>query len=225
MKKAFAAILAALFIVSPVFAAENIVYIYEEDGKIYYSGSQFDDRFMIHENMVPGGETYTDELKIENGTSKAYDIYFKITAENNSAKARNLIEHIDMELSIDGVKFYDGKARGLDYRGEGVDLTDAVKIGYFEPGRSVTMTSKTFLDASYEDINNPDTSRTHWHFYIVDEEKVDPDNPVKPEEVVPNPKTEDDFTPWFFVLLGISIALFIFITVRERHEHSKHSRD
>ena len=217
MKKLFAAIIASLFIVSPVSAAENTVYIREADGKIMYEASDgFDERFMFHEGMVPGGETYTDYLTVENGTPDEYDVYFKITAENNSIKATNLIEHIEMKIYIDDVIFYDGKARGLDYRSQGVNLTNAIKIKTFASGESVTMKVETRLDSTYEDIENPDVSKTHWHFYI--------DNGEEPEEVPPAPVTEDDFTPWFFVLLGASIILFIFISVREYNEARKHQR-
>lgn len=235
MKKIIAAIIATIFIAAPAFAAGNVVYIYEADGKIYYDSERFDDRFMIHENMTPGGETYTDTLTVENGTSKEYDIYFKISSENNSAKAENLIEHIEMKIYLDGTLFYDGKARGLDYRSQGVDLSNAVKIGTFAPGSSKEMRVETYLDSAYEDINNPDTSSTHWHFYITD--PIDPDpgpgpgpgpepepEPIVPEEVIPNPKTGDDFSPWFFALLGGSFALLVFITIRERVDRKKSRR-
>lgn len=224
MKKIFAIILASLFIAAPVFAADNTVYIREADGKIVYEASDgFNERFMYHEGMTPGGEVYTDYLNIENGTSSDYDIYFKITAENNSIKASNLIEHIEMKIYIDDVIFYDGKARGLDYRAQGVNLTDAIKIKHFASGESVRMKVLTRLDETYEDINNPDTSKTHWHFYVTSEEP-DPEEPIEPEEVPPAPKTNDDFTPWLFVLLGASIILFIFITVRERSDSRKRER-
>lgn len=224
MKKIFAIILASLFIAAPVFAADNTVYIREADGKIVYEASDgFNERFMYHEGMTPGGEVYTDYLNIENGTSSDYDIYFKIMAENNSIKASNLIEHIEMKIYIDDVIFYDGKARGLDYRAQGVNLTDAIKIKHFASGESVRMKVLTHLDETYEDINNPDTSKTHWHFYVTSEEP-DPEEPVEPEEVPPAPKTNDDFTPWLFVLLGASIILFIFITVRERSDSRKRER-
>lgn len=224
MKKIFAIILASLFIAAPVSAADNTVYIREADGKIVYEASDgFDERFMYHAGMVPGGEVYTDYLTIENGTPDDYDIYFKITAENNSIKANNLIEHIEMKIYIDDVLFYNGKARGLDYRNQGVNLTDAIKIKNFASGESVRMKVETQLDATYEDINNPDTSKTKWHFYVTGEEP-DPDEPIEPIPVPPSPKTNDDFTPWFFVLLGASIILFIFITVRETAEKRKRER-
>ena len=226
MKKMILALLASIFIASPVFAAENRVYIYESDGKIYYDSSRFDGRFMFHEGMTPGGQTYTDYLTIENETSKDYDIYFKIISDNNTPKATNLLEHIEMRVYLDGTEFYNGKARGLDYRGMGVNLSDAVKIGTFGRHSSKQMKVETYLDTAYEDINNPDTSLTRWSFWIVDSEapEPDPEEPIIPEEVVPNPKTGDEFTPLFMVLLGSSLSLFIFITIRERRETSKRRR-
>ena len=225
MKKIFAAIIASLFIVAPVSAIEdNTVYIREADNKVVYEAADgFDERFMVHEGMTPGGETYTDYLVVENGTSNDYDIFFKVTSENNTIKANNLIEHIEMRIYIDDELFYDGKARGLDYRAQGVNLTDAIKIKHFASGESVRMKVLTHLDETYEDINNPDTSKTHWHFYVTTEEP-DPEEPIEPEEVPPAPKTNDDFTPWLFVLLGASIILFIFITVRERSDSRKRER-
>jgi hypothetical protein len=224
MKRIFSAILASLFIVAPVSAADNTVYIREADGKVVYEASDgFNERFMFHEDMVPGGDAYTDYLTIENGTSNSYDIFFKITAENNSIKASNLIEHIEMKVYIDDVLFYDGKARGLDYRAQGVNLTDAVKIKNFASGESVHMKVETRLDSTYEDINNPDTSKTQWHFYATGEEP-DPEKPVEPEEIPPVPKTSDDFTPWFFALLGGSVVLFIIVTIFERANKNKRAR-
>lgn len=227
MKKLLAMLLMGLLIATPVFAEENVVSIVEtDDGKIVYNAADgFNERFMVHEGMVPGGETYTDYLTVKNDTSKGYEVFFKITSENNSAKASNLIDHIEMKIYIDDNLFYDGKARGLDYRSQGIDLTDAVLIQYFDPGQSVTMKIETYLDTAYSDIDNPDTSRTHWHFYITDGTEPDPDDPITPDEVPPNPHTEDDFSPLFIILLGASIALFIFITIREYAEKSKRSRD
>lgn len=235
MKKILLALFASLFIATPVFAAENKVYIYEADGKVYYDGALFDDRFMIHENMLPGS-SYTDYLVIENSTSKDYEVYFKIEAEDNSVKADELLEYIEMEISIDGTQYYDGKAKGLDYRDQGVDLSDAVLIRRFNAGTSATMKVDTYLDANYGNGVNFDSSssddksisglvsQTQWTFYVVDvTEKEDdptpkpdddkptpkPDDkePVKPIPVVP--KTNDDFSPWYFVIFGASAAVLI----------------
>ena len=233
MKKILLALFASLFIATPVFAAENKVYIYEADGKVYYDGALFDDRFMVHENMAPGN-SYTDYLVIENGTSKDYDVYFKIDSDDNSVKADDLLEYIEMEISIDGTSYYDGKAKGLDYRDQGVDLTNAVLIKRFNAGDRSTMKVDTYLDANYGNGVNFDSSssdnkdisglvsKTQWTFYVVDvtgdaptpkpdddkpTPKPDDKEPVKPIPVVP--KTNDDFSPWYFVIFGASAAVLI----------------
>ena len=233
MKKILLALFASLFIATPVFAAENKVYIYEADGKVYYDGALFNDRFMVHENIAPGN-SYTDYLVIENGTSKDYDVYFKIDSDDNSVKADDLLEYIEMEISIDGTSYYDGKAKGLDYRDQGVDLTNAVLIKRFNAGDRSTMKVDTYLDANYGNGVNFDSSssdnkdisglvsKTQWTFYVVDvtgdeptpkpdddkpTPKPDDKEPVKPIPVVP--KTNDDFSPWYFVIFGASAAVLI----------------
>ncbi|MBR5670020.1 hypothetical protein IKX12_02995 [Candidatus Saccharibacteria bacterium] len=235
MKKVLLAILASLFIATPVFAAENKVYIYEADGKVYYDGALFDDRFMVHENMAPG-DSYTDYLVVENGTSKDYEVYFKISADDNSVKADDLLEYIEMEISIDGTAYYDGKAKGLDYRDQGVDLSNAVLIKRFNAGDRATMKVDTYLDANYGSGINFDTnsgddtsvsgliSKTQWTFYIVDvtEPKPDDDEPIKPTPV--NPKTNDDFSPWFFVIFGASLAILIVLIIVERVSKKKNKK-
>lgn len=218
MKKLFVSLVAALFLATPVFAAdENTVYIREDDEQVVYEASDgFDERFMHHEGMVPGGETYVDYLTIENGTSKDYDIYFKITAENNSAKANALIDNIDMKIYIDEELFYDGKARGLDYRKQGINLTNAIKIKEFATGESVRMKVETRLNEAYEDINNTDASKTHWHFYVI-ESGLDPTPaPIEPEEVPLSPKTNDDFSPWLIVAFVAFAAILVAVIISWR---------
>ena len=209
MKKIFVALLASIIIATPVFAEEkNKVFVYEQDEKIYYDSKQFDDRFMVHENMVPG-DSYSDELVVENGTSYEHDIYFKVALDDaNTENAKDLLDYIDMKVYVNDALFYNGKAKGKDYRGEGVDLTDAVLIKRFAAHESVSMRVETHFDESYEDIDNHDTAHTHWLFYLSDQ-------PEKPEEITPNPRTNDDFSPWYFVIFGVSGAVLIVVIVYE----------
>ena len=207
MKKIFIALLASIIITTPVFAEEkNRVYVYEKDEKIYYDSKQFDDRFMVHENMVPG-DSYSDTLVVENGTSYEHDIYFKIELdETNTDSAKDLLDYIAMKVYVNDELFYDGKAKGKDYRDEGVDLTDAVFIKRFAPRETVSMRVDTHFDENFEDIENHDIAHTHWHFYLSDQ-------PGKPEEI--NPRTNDDFSPWYFVIFGACGAALIIVVVFE----------
>ena len=207
MRKIFAILIASIIIATPVFADEkNKVYVYEKDEKIYYDSKQFDDRFMVHENMIPG-DSYSDELVVENGTSYEHDIYFKIALDDaNTENAKDLLDYIDMKVYVNDALFYNGKAKGKDYRNEGVDLTDAVLIKRFAAHESVSMRVETHFDENYEDIENRDVARTHWLFYLSDQ-------PEKPEEITPNPRTNDDFSPWYFVVFGVSGAVLVVVVV------------
>lgn len=219
MKKIFVALLASIIIATPVFAEEkNRVYVYEKDEKVYYDSKLFDDRFMVHENMVPG-DSFSDTLVVENGTSDEHDIYFKVALdEANTENAQDLLDYIDMKVYINDKLFYNGKAKGKDYRGEGVDLTDAVLIKRFAAHESVSMRVETHFDESYEDIGNHDTAHTHWLFYLSDQ-------PEKPEEITPNPRTNDDFSPWYFVIFGacgaVLIAVVVFEVVQKKKDKKK----
>jgi hypothetical protein len=220
MKRLALILLASLFIASPVFAAPgDVVYIYEEDGKIYYDSSRLDGHFMHHEGMIPGGDRYMDELTIENATSNDYDVYFQITGNDNSPRAEELLDHIEMSIWLgdSSEPMYVGRALGLDYYERNVNLSNAVLLKHFEAGESLKMRVETYLDATYEDIDNPDMSTTKWHFYVADEPEPTPEpTPIEPEEVIPNPRTSDDFTPVWFIVLGVSIAVFVGISIRER---------
>ena len=102
MKKIFVALIASIIIATPVFAeAKNKVYVYEKDEKIYYDSKQFDDRFMVHENMVPG-DSFSDELVVENGTSYEHDIYFKIVnGITNSERINEFLSDIARYIKPD----------------------------------------------------------------------------------------------------------------------------
>lgn len=231
MRRLLTAILASLLIATPVFAATSTVYIYEADGKIYYDGALFNDRFIIDEGMTPSGEVYTDYLSVENRTSRDYDIYFQITADDDSPSANNMLEHIEMRIYLNDVVYYDGKARGLDYRDTGVNLTNAVKLKHFDANETAVMKVETYLDASYDDVCSPYidkadchpvSSQTHWHFYIADEPEPQPEPTpeptptIEPEEIENNPRTHDSFSIWYVILLGVSLTVLLAATIYDR---------
>ena len=216
MRKIFAILFASIIIATPVFAEEkNRVYVYEKDEKIYYDSKQFDDRFMVHENMVPG-DSYSDTLVVENGTSYEHDIYFKIELdETNTTNAKDLLDYISMKVYINDKLLYDGKAKGEDYTSKGVDLTDAVFIKRFAAHESISMRVETHFDENFEDLENHDVAHTHWHFYLSDQ-------PGKPDEI--NPRTNDDFSPWYFVVFGACGAALVAVIVFEVVQKKKNKK-
>ena len=211
MKKLLVAALANLFIATPVFAKENTLYIFNDGGSFHYDSALIDDQFMVHENMIPG-ESYTDKLTIENSSSKTFDIYFKITSENNSDIADDLLDYLDMDIFLNGKEYYSGRVKGLDYKSKGVNLTDAVLLKQFVPDEKASMRVELRFREDYSNISNGDVSKTKWHFYAVEEKE-------EPEEITPNPRTEDTFTPWYFVIFGMSFVILVGFAIWKKREN------
>ena len=164
MKKVLFILLLLLFI-TPVYAEENKLYFTESDDRIYYKSSLLDENvFMKHLDMVPG-KTFTDELIIENGTNTNYTLYFKVVPRSQSDKASLLLENIIMKISIDGKIIYNGKATGLDYSNNGINLQEAILLGDFVPSKESHMVVETMLSTEYNDTNNNELSYIDWAFY------------------------------------------------------------
>ena len=82
-------------------AKENKLYFTEENNRLYYESKLIDeDIFMKHIDMTPG-ESFTDELLIENGTNTKYTLYFKVVPREQSAEADELLENIIMKIKLD----------------------------------------------------------------------------------------------------------------------------
>ncbi len=164
MKKVLFILLLLLFI-TPVYAEENKLYFTESDDRIYYKSSLLDENvFMKHLDMVPG-KTFTDELIIENGTNTEYTLYFKVVPRNQSEKANELLENIIMKISIDGEAIYNGKATGLDYSNNGINLQEAILLGNFVPSKESSMVVETMLSTEYDDTTYNELSYIDWSFY------------------------------------------------------------
>jgi len=116
-------------------ARENKLYFTEENNRLYYESKLIDeDIFMKHIDMTPG-ESFTDELLIENGTNTKYTLYFKVVPREQSAEADELLENIIMKIKLDEEIIYEGKATGLDYTEQGIDLQKAILLGDFTPSK------------------------------------------------------------------------------------------
>ena len=144
-----------------VFAKENLLSINEQDGKPIYNKDLINDKkFLSHLDMMPG-ETYTDELTIENNTSKSYSIYFKLEESNNSTESLSMLEQMTIKISLEGNKIYEGKvlnAKALD------NEKNAILLGEFEPQAKQKMTVETTLSEDYITEESIDTS-FDWKFY------------------------------------------------------------
>lgn len=189
MKKIITFLLLFFLLISPVKALENKLYFTEEDGQLYYQSSLIDEKvFLKHLDMMPG-DTFTDELIIENGTEEEHDLYFKVIPADEDSNVRDLFDHLTMKIYLDDELIYDGFVRGLDYSNTGVNLQDVVLLGKFEPDDRSVMVVETKLLESYNNTNVNGNSTIDWTFYADYRKDPDPE-PEDPGDDIVNPETD-----------------------------------
>lgn len=175
------AIFAVLCFTIPVEATSSRLYFTESEDRLYYDGELLDDTFMYHTDMVPGSN-FSDELIIENGTGTTYTLYFKVVPREQSEEANELLENITMRILLDGKVIYEGRASGLDYTGDGINLQNAVCLGEFTPSMVSQMIVETSLSTDYDNTSNREYSYIDWEFYGQYENR-------DPSEIVDVPNT------------------------------------
>lgn len=184
-------------------ARENKLYFTEENNRLYYESKLIDeDIFMKHIDMTPG-ESFTDELLIENGTNTKYTLYFKAVPREQSAEADELLENIIMKIKLDEEIIYEGKATGLDYTEQGIDLQKAILLGDFTPSKNSKMVVETKLSENYDNTELNEFSYIDWSFYA----QYDDSKP--PVEIIVSPNTMRNSFPYTIVFSAIIILIGI----------------
>lgn len=212
MKKIILLIFVFVLSTISVQAKENRLYFTEENDRLYYESKLIDeDVFMKHMDMVPGS-SYTDELAIENGTKIKYTLFFKVVPKSQSAEADELLENIIMKIKLDDKVIYEGKATGLDYTNQGIDLQQAILLGDFEPSKTSKMVVETKLSESYGNTEFNESSYIDWSFY------AQYDNGKPPVEIVETPDTMSNSFPYtiVFSIIIVLIGLGIIISARKK---------
>ena len=230
MKKTIWLFILGLLLITPVNALENRLYVTGSDYKLAYDSKLIDENvFMKHIDMIPG-DSYTDELIIENNSSLSYDLYFKVIPKNMNAPKRVFFNNISMKIYLDDNLVYDGGVDGMDYQSSGVNLQDSVLLGTFPVGRVANMRVETSLSEDYSDTNFSDNAFIDWTFYAQfdgeinpnpdtgghgDDEKPDKPVPSDPVEILPIPDTgilggsSKNYIP-SIIIGGIVLLLFVF---------------
>ena len=200
-------LIVALLLTMSVSAKENKLYFIEKDHQVCYESGTYDEKiFMRHNDMVPGNK-FTDELTIENGTSKTYKLYFKViqTKENLSS---NLLNHMTMKITLDGKEIYDGKITG-----EGnINLANSVYLGEFTPSRKSKMVVKTSLSTSYTNPENDDKQEIKWTFYAQYDEEP-------PEEITPI--TGSNRSSLYLIIAGILLISSLIVFIYSKNDNKK----
>ena len=201
MKKFILLISLFVFGIISVQAKENKLYFTEDNNRLYYDSKLIDENvFMKHIDMTPG-ENFTDELYIENGTNTKYTLYFKVVPREQSAEANELLDNIVMRIKLDDKIIYEGKATGLDYTDQGINLQNAILLGEFTPSKNSKMVVETKLSENYDNTEFSDFSYIDWSFYA----QYDDSEP--PVEIIVSPDTMKNSFPFAFVFSVIIILI------------------
>ena len=206
MKKIILLIFGFVISITCVYARDNRLYFTESENRIYYESALIDEKvFLKHTDMMPGNN-FRDELIIENGTNTTYKIYFRIVPREQSAGANNLLEHINMKISIDGYVIYNGKVTGKDY-GNGVNLQNTILLGEFKPSKISRMLVETSLSEDYDNYGKfNDSSYIDWSFYA----QYDDEEPVEIVEVPKTNKNEFSLTVFSIITIIVGVVLVLY---------------
>lgn len=208
MKKILVGILLFIFI-TPVYARENRLYFTESDDRIYYESKLIDeDYFLKHTDMVPG-ESFRDELIIENGTKTKYALYFKVVPREQSNDSDELLENILMKISIDGEVIYEGNALGVDYTENGINLQEAILLGEFQANKESKMIVETTLSKEYSNTEYRELSYIDWAFYAQYEDS-DPEEIVKIPDTGISGSSTTSILPIIIILIGLGIMFYAY---------------
>lgn len=146
-------------------AGENILYISSKDNDLYYDSTLFQDaRFMSHLSMDPG-DTFHDELTIDNGSKRNYDLFFQVIPVQQPAASDSLLENMTMKVFVDGQQMYSGKVTGKDYTGNGVNLRNVIPMGRYTPGKQSLVTVDLQFSPDYQPGNKAVNARIDWRFW------------------------------------------------------------
>ena len=177
MKRLLIMLGAFFCVVASVNAYENTLRFIESDNSIYYDLEKYDDNlFMNHLDMIPGEEN-EDVLHIENTTDKEFTLYFRVVDKEYTEEEAELIDNTTMTIFIDDDIIYDGSIDGENHE-DGINLTNAIKIGEYSSGSESDLRVVTKLSEDYTNAQNEAVVEIDWEFYAEYDDAILPINPI-----------------------------------------------
>lgn len=195
--------------------AEKKLYFESQRGEMVWDGEQSSsvEQFMKFTNMVPG-ESYEDEMKIENGSSKTYNLYFQVIPLKQNELQNTLLQKIEMSVYQDGRVIYQGDALGEE---GSVNLQNVVPLGTYEPSKESELRVDLKLDKTVGLEFNGLLTKVDWKF-MVQEKEGGSFTEIKP------PKTGDESGIYQWVTLvtvSAAVLLSIIFLFRKRNKEQK----
>ncbi len=166
---------------------EKRLFLAENSGKLTYIPSAPNENwFMSHLNMIPG-ESYEDNLTIENQTDNDYTIYMQVVPKNGYTDGlpKELLELIHMNVYHDGQLIYNGTAWGKEYNGSINNLQNVISLGDFGAKRLSNIRVELTLSKDTPIEYGGLLTQIDWKWMV--EEDITPTPPDDPSN--PNPST------------------------------------
>ena len=177
MKRLLIMLGAFFCVVASVNAYENTLRFIESDNSIYYDSEKYDDNlFMNHLDMLPGADN-EDVLHLENTTDKVFTLYFRVVDKEYTEEEAELIANTTMTIFIDDDIIYDGSIDGENHE-DGINLTNAIKIGEYSSGSESDLRVVTKLSEDYTNAQNEAVVEIDWEFYAEYDDAILPINPI-----------------------------------------------
>lgn len=204
MKKILLIIIMLFLSITGVSAVDNKLYISSSDNKLYYDSKLFNtNKFMNYLDMIPG-DTFNDELVIENHTKYNFKLYLKIKNRNNN----DLMDYLTMKLYLDNQLMYDGDVIGTNLNNQ----DDVYYIGTFTPGQISKLDAYVNFSIDYSNMDNKDTLIVDWLFFAETYDNMEDDVIV---EILPAPETglTIDKNIIGYIVFGLCLVIALVIVI------------
>ena len=146
---------------------------------------------MVKKSILPG-DTYKNSIVLSNSGERDMEVFFLVDKEN-TPDVYNLLDALELKISIDGKELYNGSLRAAD-------LNSWKNISYMKIGSEHVLNYEIYapaeLDNNYEEKLNNFT----WNFKV--------------REVYEGPKTGDTENLLFWIVLG-TISILLLFKVKE----------
>ena len=201
-------VIISIFIISPVYASENIIYVNEKGDNLYYKSEN--DYFIDHQNMLPG-ETYVDSMILENRAKNDYTFYLKTVLKNDDT---SLLESINMIIKVDGKIVYEGTALGKEYLENQVNDNNLLKLGDIKSKGSKKIEINTTLGVMPD--NYQDEKEGLIDFKIYASPVLSPSKNEEIREVIKTPITSKNQYMILAIVLIITGAFILLIITKKK---------
>ena len=166
MKKLFKLLVLILLVsCTNVYASENRLVIKGSGDELTYEKELINtDKLIVREHMLPG-ETYTDELIVENKSNKEFNLYFKLVPTTTTTELTELLNNIQIVVRRENVRVYEGSPLNATSAINSTNEKGAILIGKFTQNQVSTITITSTLSEDYPNRSNTSVSNVNCIFY------------------------------------------------------------